>query len=122
MPLTLGTLFRPKFSLPVFLAAKAIESLVLGLMGHSNQIWALGILTILVYGTIAWFAHKHQPISVWAMSLIMLYEGIGQISTSVRLLQTAPFLNLPILCVAIYVVIGGMVLFGTRHQRGPDNG
>lgn len=118
----MNRLLRTDTAMAVFLVAKLIKCISLGVVAQSNEVWAIFILTMLVYGVIAWFAHKRQIISIWAMVIIMFYEGVDQVSMSLGALGSSPVLNVLALVVAVYVILGGMALFVNRNQRGQADG
>jgi len=113
-----GFLFRRETVLVAFLVLKALTVTVNGVMLGSTEAWGIGILALLTYGTIVWFASKRQVISIWAISIIMLYEGSGILLAGLEKLASAPGLGVLGLGVAAYLVVGALVIFSGRHERG----
>lgn len=113
-----GFLFRRETVLAAFLVLKALTVVVNGVMLGSNEAWGIGVLALMTYGAIVWFAYKRQVISIWAISIIMLYEGSGILLAGLERLDSAPALGVLGLGIAAYMVVGALVVFSSRHERG----
>jgi len=100
-----------------FLVVKAATSLIKALAVGSNEAWGLGILAVVVYGIIAWFAHQGRGVSIWAITLLMLYEGAGLLLLALGAFTSSPFMALLGMAVAAYVILGALIVFPSRHAR-----
>jgi len=114
----IGLLFRREVVLVAFMILKAIAAVFTGLTVNSNEAWGIGILAVLTYGIIAWFAYKRRVISIWALSVIMLYEGAGTLLTSWTYFASSPALASLGFVVGGYLILGGLVVFSSRHGQG----
>ena len=85
-----GILFRRDVALAVFLILKLVAVLVAGFSLGTVEVWTIGVLTLAVYGIIAWFALQRRTISIWAITIIMLYEGSGALLTGFDQFGSAP--------------------------------
>ncbi|NDV18245.1 hypothetical protein GO013_02275 [Pseudodesulfovibrio sp. JC047] len=108
-------LFRRQVVLVVFMVLKIIASIFSGVTVNSNEAWGIGLLAVLTYGVIAWLAYKRLVISIWAISIIMLYEGAGTLLTSWAYITSSPALALLGLAVGAYLIFGGLVVFSSRR-------
>ena len=59
-------LFTRKHALIGFLLLKTIAVIINGMVQASAEVWAVGILALVVYGIIARFAQAGRAISIWA--------------------------------------------------------
>ncbi|WP_319541587.1 hypothetical protein [uncultured Pseudodesulfovibrio sp.] len=110
--------FRRDIVIVVFMILKAIAAIFTGLTVGSNEVWGIGILAVLTYGVIAWFAYKRRVISIWALSVIMLYEGAGTLLMSWTYFGSSPALASLGFVVGGYLILGGLVVFASRHGQG----
>lgn len=103
-----------------FLFAKTVSSVIVGRAINSNEAWGLGILALLVYLVLAWFTYKRQIISIWAISVIMLYEASGPFINTLKILAATPMdntiMSILTLIVSGYILYGALVIFQSRHQ------
>lgn len=111
-------LFRREVVLVVFMILKTIAAIFSGVTVNSNEVWGIGILAVLTYGVIAWFAYRRRVISIWALSIIMLYEGAGTLLTSWTYFASSPALASLGFVVGAYLILGGLVVFSSRHGQG----
>lgn len=109
-------LFRRGSVLVGFLLLKAAAVLVNGLASDSGAVWGLGILALLVYAVIAWFAHTGRLVSIWAITVLMLYEGAGALLLAWSSLGSAPGIAAIGLCAALYLILGALVVFSSRRR------
>lgn len=117
MPPILQKMFKRETVLIAFLVAKAVHGLVVGLTVNTSEAWGNGILAVLVYGVISWFAHKGQGISIWAISLIMMFEGTSQFGSAWKGFDANPAVSSMVFVVATYIVLGAMVIFLNRRRE-----
>ena len=109
-------LFTRKHALIGFLLLKAVAVIVNGLVRGSAEIWGIGILALIVYGIIARFAQAGRAISIWAATLLMLYEAAGALLLAWASLTNAPAVALIGLVVAAYLIVGALVVFASRRE------
>jgi hypothetical protein len=113
-------LLRNKTIIIVFLLAKTIDTVITGMTLNSVEAWGIGILAILIYSVLAWFSYTRQVISTWALAIVMLFEGIGPLSDSLKNLATtpvhAPVSDLLTLAISGYIVGGALIIFQSRHK------
>ncbi len=116
----LGFLRRREVILVIFLLAKTAQSVIVGLAVNTNEVWGFGILALLVYLVLAWFTYQRQIISIWAISVLMLYEASGPFINTLKDLAAAPMDNMGMgmatLIVSGYILYGALVIFQSRHQ------
>ncbi len=98
-----------------FLVVKAATSVIKGVAVNSNEVWGLGVLAVAAYAVIAWFAHQGRVVSIWAITLLMLYEGAGLLLMGVKLFPSSPLTAVLGLIVAAYVILGALIVFPSRH-------
>lgn len=111
-------LFNRRNALIGFLLVKAAAALVNGLLSDSAEVWGIGVLAVAVYAVIAWFAHSGRVISIWAISILMLYEGAGALLLAWANLTLAPGVALVALAVALYLILGALTVFSSRRADG----
>ena len=115
-----GFLRRREVILVIFLLAKTAQSVIVGLAVNTNEVWGFGILALLVYLVLAWFTYQRQIISIWAISVLMLYEASGPFINTLKDLAAAPMDNMGMgmatLIVSGYILYGALVIFQSRHQ------
>ena len=116
----LGFLRSREVILTIFLLAKTVDSIILGIAVNSNEVWGFGIITLLVYLVLAWFTYQRQIISTWAISIIMLYEASGPFFNTLKSLAATPMddtiMTILRLIVSGYILYGALVIFQSRHQ------
>ncbi|WP_272701526.1 hypothetical protein [Desulfovibrio sp. Fe33] len=100
-----------------FLLLKTLAVLVNGLAQGSTEAWGIGILALLVYGIIARFAHAGRLVSIWAITLLMLYEAAGALLLAWSSLTNAPGVALIGFAAAAYLIAGALVVFSSRRKR-----
>jgi len=113
-----GFLFRNEVILIFFMLVKIINAVMNGINVNSNEAWAIGILAILTYSVLAWFAYKRQAISIWAISIIMLYDAVGSTSAALNNFATTPTTSVMALIMSGYIILGALVIFSSRHEHG----
>lgn len=111
-----GFLLRREVVLAVFLLLKLAAVITTGLTIGTVETWGIGILALVTYTVIAWFAHQRRVISIWAATLIILYEGSNALTTGVEYFDTAPAIGIISFTVALYLVMGALVIFSSRHR------
>ncbi|BDQ34074.1 hypothetical protein [Pseudodesulfovibrio portus] len=111
-----GFLMRRGVVLSAFLLLKLAAVITAGTTLGSVEGWTIGILSLAVYATIAWFAHRNRVISIWAITVIMLYEGSGALITGIQYFNAAPAIGIMGVTVAVYLVLGALVVFSSRHR------
>jgi len=113
-------LLRRETILIVFLLAKTVDTIITGMTVNSNEAWGIGILAVLTYSVLAWFTYTRQTISTWVLAVVMLFEGIGPLSDSLKNLATspmqAPVSDMLTLAISGYIVGGALVIFQGRRQ------
>ena len=114
----LEILLRRKTVLIVFLVLKCLTATVNGLTLDSGEAWGLGILAVATYAVIAWFANQGRLVSIWAISIIMLFEGSGLLLFCLHTFSSAPLLTLVGLVVTGYLFLGALIVFSSRHNQG----
>ena len=116
----LGFLRRREVILVIFLLAKTAQSVIVGLAVNTNEVWGFGIIALLVYLVLAWFTYQRQIISIWAISVLMLYEASGPFINTLKDIAAAPMDNMGMsmatLIVSGYILYGALVIFQSRHQ------
>jgi len=110
-------LFTRKHALIGFLLLKTIAVVINGMVQASAEVWAVGILALVVYGIIARFAQAGRAISIWAATLLMLYEAAGALLVAWAGLPDAPAAVLIGLAVAAYLITGALAVFASRRER-----
>ena len=110
-------IFRREVVLIIFLCLKALAAVFTGVTVNSNEAWGIGILALMTYAVIAWFAYKRRVVSIWAISVIMLYEGVGTMLTSWTNFSAGPAIASLGLLVGTYLILGGLAVFSSRHAR-----
>lgn len=115
MRAAVGFLLRRGPVLAVFPLLKLAAVIAEGVVVNTVDVWTFGVLAVIVYAVIAWFAWQRRIVSIWAMTLIMLYEGSGALLTGLRNLGTAPVLGAVSVAVAIYLVLGALTVFSSRR-------
>lgn len=111
-----GFLLRREVVLATFLLLKLAAVIMAGTTLGSVEAWTFGVLSLAVYAIIAWFAYRGRVISVWAMTIIMLYEGSGALITGIEYFDAAPALGITGITVAVYLVLGALSVFSSRHR------
>ncbi|WP_319582934.1 hypothetical protein [uncultured Pseudodesulfovibrio sp.] len=109
-------LFTRKHALVGFLLLKAVAVVVNGLVQGAAEVWGIGILALIVYAVIARFALSGRVISIWAITLLMLYEAAGALLLAWSSLTGAPAVALIGLVVAVYLIVGALVVFASRRE------
>jgi hypothetical protein len=109
-------LFTRKHALIGFLLLKTVAVVVNGLVQGSAEVWGIGILALAVYATIARFAQAGRVLSIWAVTLLMLYEAAGALLLAWSSLTSAPAMALIGLVVALYLIVGALVVFASRRE------
>jgi hypothetical protein len=109
-------LFTRKHALVGFLLLKAVAVIVNGLVQGSAEVWGIGILALMVYAIIARFAQAGRTLSIWAVTLLMLYEAAGALLLAWSGLTNAPGLALIGLAVAAYLIVGALAVFASRRE------
>jgi hypothetical protein len=109
-------LFTRKHALVGFLLLKTIAVAVNGLVRGTAEVWGLGILALLVYAIIARFAQAGRALSIWAITLLMLYEAAGALLLAWSSLTSAPGAALIGLVVAAYLIVGALAVFASRRE------
>ncbi|MBG0790512.1 MAG: hypothetical protein H0S80_08470 [Desulfovibrionaceae bacterium] len=112
-----GFLLRRDVVLAAFLLLKLAAVVIAGLTLGTAQAWAIGVLALAVYGVIAWFARSGRLISIWAITIIILYEASGALLTGVAQFKQAPGIGLLGIAVAAYLLLGALSVFSGRHAR-----
>ncbi|XXJ21443.1 hypothetical protein ACR42D_18265 [Desulfovibrio caledoniensis] len=112
----LAFLFTRKHALVGFLLLKAVAVIVNGLARGSAEAWGIGILALMVYAIIARFAQAGRAISIWAVTLLMLYEAAGALLLAWSGLTSAPAMALIGLVVALYLIVGALAVFASRRE------
>ncbi|MCJ2165553.1 MULTISPECIES: hypothetical protein [unclassified Pseudodesulfovibrio] len=110
-------LLRRETVLVGFLIIKTVTAVLKGLALNTGETWGMGILAVATYAIIAWFAHKGRVISIWAISIIMLYEGTGLLLVSLGAFPAALSVALIGLAATAYIFIGTLITFSSRHVR-----
>lgn len=110
-------LLRREVVLIVFLLLKLAAVITTALTVDAIEAWGIGILALLTYSVIAWFAYKRRTVSIWAITLIMLYEGSGALLTGIENFDTAPAIGGIGFIVAVYLVLGALTILSSRHTR-----
>ncbi len=110
-------LFTPAHALVGFLIVKALTVLTNGFVRASAEVWTVGVLALVVYGVIAWFAHKGRLVSIWAVVVLMLVEGADALVNAAGTLETYPLLSLLEFIMAVYLIIAAYVVFAARRRR-----
>lgn len=109
-------LFSPGHALIGFLLLKTAAVLAHGLAQGSTEAWGTGILALLVYGIIAGFARAGRVISIWAVTVLMLYEGAGALLLGWSGLQGAPGVAVIGFVAAAYLIAGALAVFSSRRR------
>ena len=109
-------LFTRKHALIGFLLLKAVAVIVNGVLQGTAEVWGIGILALLVYAIIARFAQAGRTISIWAATVLMLYEAAGALLLAWGSLPSAPGTALIGLIVAAYLIIGALAVLGSRRE------
>ncbi|MGE4422535.1 MAG: hypothetical protein AB7D39_09575 [Pseudodesulfovibrio sp.] len=112
----LAFLFTRKHALIGFLVLKAVAVLVNGLVRGTAEVWGIGILALIVYAIIARFAQAGRVLSIWAITLLMLYEAAGALLLAWSGLTDAPGMALIGLAVAAYLIVGALAVFASRRE------
>ncbi|BCS88838.1 hypothetical protein [Pseudodesulfovibrio sediminis] len=112
----LGFLFKREVVLVAFLLIKGVAAMLNGLQNNTTEAWGMGILMLLTYSVIVWFAYKRQRISIWAISILMIYDAAGAVIGGWQHFNTAPAVGVIGLIVGLYITFGAMVIFSGRHQ------
>jgi len=109
-------LFTRKHALIGFLLLKTIAVVVNGLVRGSAEVWGISILALAVYAIIARFAQAGRVLSIWAITLLMLYEAAGALLLAWSSLASAPGTALIGLVVALYLIVGALAVFASRRE------
>lgn len=109
-------LFTRKRALAGFLLLKTAAVLVNGLARGTAEAWGMGILALAVYAVIARFAQAGRVVSIWAITVLMLYEGAGALLLAWSSLPGAPAVALTGLLVAAYLVTGALTVLASRRE------
>ena len=110
-----GFLFRRDVALAAFLLLKLAAVVVSGLAMGDTRTWAVGCMALAVYGIIAWFAWQRRTLSIWAITIIMLYEGSGALLTGLARFDAAPAVGVLGIAVAAYLILGALSVFSSRR-------
>ncbi|EGB15173.1 putative monovalent cation/H+ antiporter subunit A [Pseudodesulfovibrio mercurii] len=116
MTALLRFLFTRGHALAGFLLLKAVAVVVNGLAQGTAEVWGLGILTLVVYGIIARFAQAGRVISIWAITVLMLYEAAGGLLLAWSSLTQAPGVAAIGFAVAAYLVVGALAVLSSRRE------
>ena len=112
-------LLRREVILAIFVLSTVVVGLSDGASGGSRESWTVGILTILVYSTLAWFTHQRWLIATWATILVLLATGSGYLYDGFVGLthdSEAGFLTLIVKAlVGIYLSWGALIIHRERH-------
>lgn len=111
-----GFLFKREVILVAFMLFKLVAATLNGLNLGTVDAWGMGILMLMTYSVITWFAHKRQIISIWAISIIMLYDAAGAVMGGLAQLGPAPAVGIIGFAVGLYMIFGALVIFSSRHQ------
>ncbi|WP_316899248.1 hypothetical protein [Pseudodesulfovibrio indicus] len=111
-------LFKRRNVLLGFLLIKAIAAVASGLLAGTAEVWAIGVLAVGVYAVIARFAYSGRIISIWAITVLMLYEGAGALLLAWSSLTSAPGVAVIALAVALYLILGALAVFSSRRANG----
>jgi hypothetical protein len=109
-------LFTRKHVLIGFMLLKALAVVVNGLVLGTAEAWGIGILALMVYGIIARFAQAGRVLSIWAVTILMLYEAAGALLAALSGLGSAPATALIGLAAAAYLVVGALAVFASRRE------
>lgn len=109
-------LLRRETVLIAFLLIKAVTATANGLALNSGEAWGIGLLALATYSVIAWFACKGRLVSIWAISLIMLFEGSGLLLRSLADFPEAPVPALIGMAVTAYLFLGTLIVFSSRRD------
>jgi hypothetical protein len=109
-------LFTRKHALAGFLLLKTAAVLVNGLVRGTAEAWGMGILALAVYAIIARFAQAGRIVSIWAITVLMLYEGAGALLLAWSSLPGAPVAAVIGLLVAAYLVTGALTVLASRRE------
>lgn len=112
-----GFLMRREVVLAAFLLLKLAAVIMAGATLGGVEAWTVGVLSLTVYAVIAWFAWQRRAVSVWAMTVIMLYEGSGALITGIEYFNAAPALGVIGVVVAVYLVLGALAVFSSRRAE-----
>lgn len=113
----LAFILRPKVVLVAYLCIKAVAAALHGLSAGTTEAWGIGILMLLTYSVIAWFAAQRMVISIWAITILMLYDAAGAVLGGLHQFSTAPAAALIGFVVGVYMVMGALVVFQSRRTR-----
>ena len=111
-----GFLLRREVVLAAFLLLKLAAVIATGLSMGSIETWGIGILALATYAVICWFAHQRRVISIWAATIIILYEASSALTTGIEYFKTAPAIGVISFAVAAYLILGALVIFSSRHK------
>lgn len=110
-------LLRREVALIAFLLLKLAAVTTAGLATDETRTWGLGILALVTYTVIAWFAWRGRVLSIWAITILMLYEASGALITGLEQFNSAPAIGVIGIVTAAYLVMGALMIFASRHAR-----
>lgn len=116
MSALLRFLFTPGHALAGFLLLKAAAVAAHGLTQGTVEAWGIGILALIVYGIIAGFARAGRVVSIWAATVLMLYEGAGALLLGWSGLTGAPVVAVVGFVAAAYLIVGALAVFASRRE------
>ena len=111
-------LLQRRTVLLLFPVIKAVAAVVNGLTVNTIETWGIGILAVLTYSIISWFAYQGRLISVWAITVLMLFEASGLVLSSLAAFNETPVPALLGLVLSVYLILGGLVVFASRRNLG----
>lgn len=112
-------LLKREVILAIFVLMTLVVGISDGAAGGSRESWTVGILTILVYSTLAWFTHKRRLIATWATVAVLIVTGSGYLYDGfVGLVQGSDASFITLLgkaLVGIYLTWGALLIHRERH-------
>ena len=112
----LNLLLQRRTVLLFFPAFKAVAAVVNGLAANTAEAWGIGILAVLVYSAISWFAWRGRIISIWAITVLMLFEASGLLLGSLAAFGEAPVRAVIGVLLTLYLILGGLIVFSSRRN------
>lgn len=73
----LNLMLRRETVLVVFLIVALITGLATAMHAATGGAWAVFLLSMVVYGVLAWFTRERQTLASWALIIILLVKGSG---------------------------------------------
>lgn len=109
-------LFRRETVLVAFLLFKVAATVFHGVTMNTTEAWGIGIMALMTYSVIALFAWKRHAISIWAISIIILYDAAGSVAGAWDSLSTSPVAGVVGMALGVYLILGGLAVFSSRRE------